>query len=322
MKLTDIQALLATDLEAVNQQIHGHLGSHVPLAEEIAEYIIDSGGKRIRPILVLLSSKAAGYTGKAHIELAAMIEMLHTATLLHDDVIDASEMRRNRKTANAVWGNQASVLVGDFLHARSFQMIASLNHPKITDILAAATSVIVEGELLQLNHCHDPSTNEETYLEIIQHKTGKLFEVSTHVGPILAECATQLCDAMADYGRHIGAAFQIIDDVLDYAGNDQETGKNIGDDLAEGKPTLPLIYVLNHGSTVQKKLIADALRQKTTPPIEDIQQALKETNAIEYVKKRAETFVMAAQKSLELIPASPYRDALHALADLAIKRKA
>lgn len=320
MEITQAQKLIQTDLKAVDEIIHEHLHSVVPLAEEIAEYIINSGGKRIRPTLVLLSAKAFGYSGQAHLQLAAIIEMLHTATLLHDDVIDDSKLRRGRKTANAVWGNQASVLVGDLLHARSFQLIAEMDHPTITDILACATSVIVEGELLQLIHCHDPLTSEQTYLEIIQHKTGKLFEVATHVGPVLADRTLEECEAMACYGRNLGAAFQIIDDALDYEGDATVTGKNIGDDLAEGKPTLPLIYILQHGSTAEKAIIKSALQKPEHADIATIQQILLDNHAIDYTKQRAEQFIKGAKLSLESIAESEYRIILNDLANIALHR--
>jgi octaprenyl-diphosphate synthase len=320
MEITQAQQLIQTDLKAVDKVIHEHLHSAVPLAEEIAEYIISAGGKRIRPTLVLLSAKAFGYEGQSHVHLAAIIEMLHTATLLHDDVIDSSQMRRGRKTANAVWGNQASVLVGDLLHARSFQLIAGMDHPMITDILACATSVIVEGELLQLTHCHDPRTSEQTYLEIIQHKTGKLFEVATHVGPILADRTPEECEAMACYGRNLGAAFQIIDDALDYDGDAAITGKNIGDDLAEGKPTLPLIYVLHHGSESERTVIKAALQKPELANIDAIQQIIADNKAIDYAKQCAERFVQGAKQSLEIIPESQYRVILNDLANIAIRR--
>lgn len=320
MEITEAQQLVQTDLKAVDQIIHEHLHSAVPLAEEIAEYIISAGGKRVRPTLVLLSAKAFGYKGQEHIQLAAIIEMLHTATLLHDDVIDESKLRRGRKTANAVWGNQASVLVGDLLHARSFQLIAGMDNPLITDILACATSIIVEGELLQLTHCHDPYTSEQTYLEIIQHKTGKLFEVATHVGPVLSDRSQDECEAMACYGRNIGAAFQIIDDALDYDGDAAVTGKNIGDDLAEGKPTLPLIYILHHGTPAERDVIKQALQKPELADINAIQQIIADNNAIDYVKERAEQFIAGAKESLEVIPKSQYRTILNNLANLAIRR--
>lgn len=324
MEFTDIQQLLKDDLYAVNQVIHAHLGSSVPLAQEIAEYISSSGGKRIRPMLVLLSAKAFGYTGAHHITVAALLELLHTATLLHDDVIDNSQMRRHRKTANAVWGNQASVLVGDLLHARSFEMIARLNYPAITHILASATSIIVEGELLQLIHSHDITTNEETYLEIIQYKTGKLFEIATQMSAVLAQRPEIECQQIMAYGRHIGAAFQLIDDILDYEGSTEEMGKNLGDDLSEGKPSLILIYILKHGTHTQQSMIKDLLENRLNNcSIEKwnaLQSAIQQTNAIHYVKQKAELFVLEAKKSIEFLSPSPYRTALETIADLTIQR--
>jgi octaprenyl-diphosphate synthase len=327
MEFNTIQHLLSTEMTSVDSLIHASLNSSVPLANEIAEYILNNGGKRIRPMLTLLSAKAFNYQGEEHIKLAAIVELLHTATLLHDDVIDNSSMRRNAKTANAVWGNQASILVGDLLHARSFQMISALCNPIITEILAAATNVIVEGELLQMIHCHDLNTDEKTYLDIIQYKTGKLFEVSAHVGAALCQRTPEECTLMKTYGQHIGAAFQLIDDSLDYSGNPAETGKAIGNDLSEGKPSLILIHILKHGTDQQKKLIQDLFIQQTNSSIispsylEKIQQAIVETKAIEYVIQCAEGFVQQAFRALEILPPSPYREALYGIAQLTIKRK-
>lgn len=321
MTFTDIQTLLKDDLSAVDALIHDYLHSKVALAKEVAAYVVNSGGKRIRPILTLLSAKAFGYEGTEHQSLAALVEMLHTATLLHDDVIDGSELRRGRKTANTLWGNQTSILVGDFLHARSFQAIARLNNKIITDILAAATSFIVEGELLQLEHCHDPKTSEETYLDIIKGKTGKLFEVSTHVGPALCHASEESCHAMRVYGQSLGMAFQMVDDALDYAGDVDNIGKNIGDDLAEGKPTLPLIYVLENGNDTQRTVIKNALKENTDPDIAQIKQVIDECNAIDYVQGRAKQFVQDAQDALIILPESTYRDALHDLAAFSIQRQ-
>lgn len=321
MNFDDIQSLIDSELQQVNQQIHQQLTSSIPLAEEIAEYIVSSGGKRIRPILVLLSAKTFAYQGNEHILLAAIVELLHTATLLHDDVIDQSEMRRGNKTANAQWGNQASVLVGDLLHARSFQMIASLQQPAIIRLLAAATSIIVEGELLQLTHCHQPDTSEQIYLEIISNKTGKLFELSTHLGAVLCQQPNPHCHAMASYGRHLGAAFQLIDDMLDYSGDPSKTGKNIGDDLAEGKPSLPLIYILQHGNSEQKQTVKTALLNSNQADIQCIQQAIAETKALDYTRQHAERFIKQAKESLAPINDSPARQALLSLAQFALERQ-
>lgn len=321
MQFNEIQKIISTDLEAVNQTIHQHLDSSIPLASEIGEYIVASGGKRIRPILVLLSTRLFNYQGQKHILLATIVELLHTATLLHDDVIDRSQMRRGCETANQLWGNQAAVLVGDLLHARAFQMIAQLQDEKIIKILAAATSVIVEGELLQLTHCHDPNTSEQTYLEIIHHKTGKLFELATHLGAILCQRSPTECQAMIDYGKNMGSAFQLIDDILDYSGDDKQIGKNIGDDLAEGKPTLPLIYALQHGNSQQQALLQQAVKEGADSDIVTAQKIISETGALNYAKKCAEQFVAQAQKSLKIMPDSPARQALHGITEFALQRQ-
>ncbi|MEM9242973.1 MAG: polyprenyl synthetase family protein [Pseudomonadota bacterium] len=321
MTFEDIQTLVADELKQVDALIHQHLYSSVSMAEEIAEYIVYSGGKRIRPILLLLSAKACGYTGDKHIVLAAIIELLHTATLLHDDVIDQSDLRRGKQTANALWGNQASVLVGDLLHARSFQMIAGLDNDEVTQRLAAATGVIVEGELLQLNHCHNPKTDEDTYLKIIHNKTGKLFEIATEIGAILCDTGDDIKTALATYGRNVGTAFQLIDDVLDYTGNSEEIGKNIGDDLVEGKPTLPLIYVMQHGNNKQKAIVCQALLNSQKTDLDTIKTAMIETGAIDYTRNYALNFIEQATKGLEALPQSTARDALAVIANFAIERQ-
>lgn len=320
MNLEQIKAHITCEFEATNQLILKVLSSDVPLAKEIADYIVQSGGKRIRPMLVLLTAKALGYTGNAHIELSAIIELLHTATLLHDDVVDHSEMRRGRPTANNKWGNEASVLVGDLLHAKSFQMITELDHKAVSQLIADSTSLIVEGEILQLSHTHDIKTTEATYLEIIKRKTGQLFAVATACMPVICERSAAEVEALRSYGYNLGIAFQILDDALDYSANPETTGKNLGDDLAEGKPTLPLIYIMKNGSKDHVELVSNALTQQAVCDINAIQQAILDCNAIEYTIQRAKHFSQIAIDNIAFLPESETKEALIALATFASNR--
>src|SRR5579862_8795969 len=248
MTLEEIRSLVQADLRAVDDVIRARLKSAVPLVDQVAEHIIAGGGKRLRPLMVVLTARACGHEGSAHIEAAAFIEFIHTATLLHDDVVDGSSLRRGRDTANRVFGNQASVLVGDFVYSRAFQMMAAIGVQPVMEVMALATNVIAEGEVLQLMNARDPDTTEQRYLEVIYRKTAKLFEAGAEVAAVLAGVTPELRRGLASYGRHLGTAYQLVDDVLDYRSNPSERGKNLGDDLAEGKPTLPLIYALKNGS--------------------------------------------------------------------------
>src|SRR5690606_25993941 len=248
------------EFEAVNQRILTELHSEVPLVENIGHYLIDAGGKRLRPLLVLLSAKACGYSGDRHVTLAAIIEFIHTATLLHDDVVDTSDLRRGRLTANARWGNAPSVLVGDFLYSRAFQMMVALGNMEIMHILADTTNAISEGEVQQLVNAGNDQTSEQDYLQVIDKKTAKLFEAAALCGAVIAASSPRIASAMASYGHHIGMAFQLVDDALDYSSSSEELGKNIGDDLAEGKPTLPLIHVLAEGNKEQARLVREAIK--------------------------------------------------------------
>src|SRR5688572_19860879 len=248
MTLDEVRALVRSDMASVDNVIRARLKSSVALVDSVAEHIISGGGKRLRPLIVVLASRACGGKGEAYFEAAAFIEFIHTATLLHDDVVDGSSMRRGRDTANHVFGNQASVLVGDFVYSRAFQMMASLSSQRVMEIMADATNVIAEGEVLQLMNAHDPDTTEQRYLEVIYRKTAKLFEAGAEVAAVLCDSSTEIQRAMARYGRHLGMAYQLVDDILDYRSNPEERGKNLGDDLAEGKPTLPLIHALMHGT--------------------------------------------------------------------------
>lgn len=319
----DIQAvykLVDADRQAVDRLIQERLHSDVVLVNQIGHYIVNSGGKRLRPVLVLLSAGAFGYSGTAHLELAAVVEFIHTATLLHDDVVDSSDKRRGRDTANAVWGNQASVLVGDFLYSRSFQMMVSVGNMRVMEILSDATATIAEGEVKQLLNVHNADVSEAAYLDVIHCKTAKLFEAAAQIGAVLARRSPEEEQAMARYGMHLGAAYQLVDDVLDYSASSEELGKNIGDDLAEGKPTLPLIYVLQHGDDEQKKLVRRAIEEGGKDQIAAITEAIETTGAIAYTSRSAQGEAEKAVAALEIIPDSPHKEALISLARFSVAR--
>ena len=315
-----IQTLVKHDMEAVNALIQKCLHSEVALVNQVGHYIVNSGGKRLRPILVLLSARAFGYQGTDHINLAAIIEFIHTATLLHDDVVDASELRRGEKTANSVWGNETSVLVGDFLYSRAFQMMVDVKNMRVMEILSNATNIIAEGEVLQLLNCHEPDTSEADYLQVIRSKTAKLFEAAAQLGAIISEQSNEYEQAMIAYGMHLGTAFQIIDDVLDYNADTEEIGKNIGDDLAEGKPTLPLIYALKHGTLLQQNILREAISEGKVELMKDVIAAIKSTHAIEYSRQVARGEADKAQQALTKLPPSAHNDALHTIAQFSIER--
>ncbi len=319
MTLSDIQNLIQHDIRAVDQLILKRLASDVVLINQIGHYIISSGGKRLRPLLVLLSARACGYQGSEHCLMAAVIEFIHTSTLLHDDVVDESDTRRGNKTANEVWGNAASVLVGDFLYSRSFEMMVEPGNIRIMQVMSEATNVIAEGEVLQLLNCHDASTTKERYMEVIHRKTAKLFEAAAQMGPILAN-KPELETAFIAYGRHLGAAFQLIDDVLDYTANEEELGKNVGDDLSEGKPTLPLIYGLEHGTEDEKSIIRRAIKSEGSALLSEVTQIIQHSGAIEYTKQIACTEAKLAKEALAPLANSALKTALCALADLAVNR--
>ncbi len=320
MDIQAVYALVAEDMQAVNRMITARLSSEVALINQMGHYIISSGGKRLRPMLVLLSARAFGYQGEQHINLSTVVEFIHTATLLHDDVVDASNMRRGQETANSIWGNEASVLVGDFLYSRSFEMMVEVGSMEVMEILAHATNTIAEGEVLQLLNCHDPDTTEERYLDVIRSKTAKLFEAAAELGAVLGGQDAETRRALRDYGMHLGTAFQLIDDVLDYSASPEEMGKNIGDDLAEGKPTLPLIHAMRQGSSTQAALIRNAIEHGGRDVIREVTSAIESTGAIAYTARSAQHEAEKALASLHRIPASPYRDAMYALAEFAIKR--
>jgi octaprenyl-diphosphate synthase len=321
MDFEAIRALVKDDFEAVNREISNRLRSDVVLINTLAAYIVNSGGKRLRPLVVLLGSRAIGYQGHSHVVLAAIIEFIHTATLLHDDVVDASEMRRGRSTANSIWGNEASVLVGDFLYSRSFEMMVGLQNMRVMDILASTTNVIARGEVIQLMNCHDPDTSEERYLDVIRSKTAKLFEAASQLCAVIQGSNSALESAMAEYGMHLGLAFQLTDDALDYQGDNKTLGKNIGDDLAEGKPTLPLIHAIKTGNESQRQLVRQAIVDGGRERMEDVARVIESTGSIAYTAHRAEQEADLARAALSAIPDSPYKQALEALARFSVHRR-
>lgn len=316
-----IRGLIKDDMEAVNELVHEKLRSGVPLIDQLGNYIVNSGGKRLRPALVLLSANCFAYPERDHIKLAAIIEFIHTATLLHDDVVDASMLRRGKATVNQRWGNEASVLVGDFLYSRAFQMMVEVQSAHIMAILADATNTIAEGEVQQLLNRRDPDTTEQRYLEVIHNKTAKLFEAAAQVGAVIAGQDAETERAMAVYGKHLGIAYQLIDDVLDYSASSERLGKNIGDDLAEGKPTLPLLYALWHGSNQQTAVIKSAIHHGGRRDLEQINAAIEATGALGYTAERARKEASVAMEAIATLPQSEHQEALLALARFATERK-
>jgi len=308
------------DWPAVNREIMENLSSDVALVNSVAHYIINSGGKRLRPLLVLLAARACGYSGDKHVVAAVIVEFIHTATLLHDDVVDESELRRGQDTANTVFGNQASVLVGDFLYSRSFQLMVRVGQMRIMDVLADATNTIAEGEVLQLMNCNDPDTTEQQYMEVIYRKTARLFEAGTVIGAILAGQTNTIEEALGEYGRKLGAAFQLVDDALDYDSTAEALGKNIGDDLAEGKPTLPLIHALRHAPAEDQLLIRNAIEEGGLDDIDRIVDVIKQTGALAYTARRAQECADEAIAALDPVPDSAYKDSLIELARFAVAR--
>ncbi len=318
--LDNIRALTAADARAVDHYIHEQLRSEVVLINQLGQYIVNSGGKRLRPLLVLLAARACDYQGEQHIHLAAIIEFIHTATLLHDDVVDASVLRRGQQTANAIWGNEASVLVGDFLYSRAFEMMVGLGSMRVMEILSHTTNIIAEGEVLQLLNCHDADTSEERYREVIRYKTAKLFEAAAQLGAVLGGQPEVIEQAMARYGMHLGTAFQLIDDALDYSASAAEMGKNLGDDLAEGKPTLPLIHAMRNGTPEQAEIIRNAIEKGGLERIEEVRAAIESTQAIAYTSQSAREEADLAIAALAPLPESPYKDALYGLAEFSVNR--
>ena len=313
-------AAVADDFELVNQLIRQSLTSRVPLVEEIAEYLIEAGGKRLRPLLALLSAKACGYNKGQHIKLAAVIEFLHTAMLLHDDVVDESMLRRGRKTVNAAWGNPASVLVGDFLHSRAFEMMVEIGNMDVMKILSHSTNVISEGEVQQLTNIRNPALTEAAYMQVIERKTAALFEASSHSAAALAGATQDQAEALRNYGLQIGLAFQLVDDVLDYEGSSEELGKNVGDDLAEGKVTLPLIVAMRNGSDEDTDFIRNAIRTGGLEHLEATVEIVRRTNGLGYTMQRARTCRTAALENAAALPESSAKEAMIALAHAAVDR--
>lgn len=322
MDFKDLYAVVADDFTSVNRFISDRLNTNVPMIREVGEYIVGSGGKRLRPLVAILAARACGYAGDKHIHVAAIIEFLHTATLLHDDVVDESSLRRGRPTVNAVWGNAASVLVGDFLISRAFQLVVEVGDLTLMDILADSTNIISEGEVLQLINCRDPATTEERYMRVIHHKTAKMFESAAETGAVLAlgKQQPELRDNLAAYGRHLGIAFQLVDDVLDYVGDAGELGKNVGDDLAEGKPTLPLIHAMRQGTPEQAAMIRDAILKGGLDKLDEILAVVRDSGSLEYTMAKAREQTELALAALVQLPASAYRESLEALAREAVNR--
>jgi len=317
----DVVALASDDMRAVDQLISDSLESDVVLVSQVSQYIVMSGGKRLRPLLVLLASHALGYAGVQHVRAAAIIEFIHTATLLHDDVVDSSARRRGKDTANTVFGNQASVLVGDFLYSRAFQMMVDIDDMQVMQILADATNTIAAGEVMQLMNVHDPDTTEEAYLQVIYRKTARLFEAGAQIAAVLSARDPGDQAAMIRYGKNLGTAFQLVDDALDFNASADELGKNLGDDLAEGKATLPLIYAMQEGSTHDRDMIRQAILAGGLDQLDKIQSVIESTGALQYTAARAQEAADAAIIALSDIPDSDYKEALIAIAEFSVQRR-
>jgi len=319
--LDKLKQLLAPDMAAVDAVIRARLHSEVVLVNQVGEYIVNSGGKRLRPALVLLAAQAFGYKGTHHHDLAAVVEFIHTATLLHDDVVDESDLRRGRETANALFGNAASVLVGDFLYSRAFQMMVGVGEMRVMAVLSDATNVIAEGEVLQLLNCHDADVDVANYMRVIHCKTAKLFEAAMRLGAILGRASPADEEAAAQYGMHLGTAFQLIDDVLDYSADETETGKHLGDDLAEGKPTLPLIHAMQHGTPEQAVVVRSAIEQGAVDKLAEVQAIIHATGALEFTRRRALQEAETACAAISAFSDTQFKRALLELAHFAATRQ-
>lgn len=315
-----IKQLTLAEAKAVDQLIVSELSSDVILINEIGRYIVTNGGKRLRPMLLLLAAKALGNVSQNHLILAAVIEFIHTATLLHDDVVDESDLRRGEASANAVWGNAASVLVGDYLYSSAFEMMVRTDNMRVMELLSKTTTAIAEGEVLQLLNCNNPETTEAKYLEVIARKTAILFSAATQLAGILSNAGEEIEKALAQYGQHLGIAFQLIDDALDYKATSEELGKNLGDDLAEGKPTLPLIYAIQNGTPEEAAIVIAAIKNGNREVFNDVYAVVKRTNAITYTENQADLQAQKAIDSLTILPASDYKNALILLAKFAVQR--
>jgi octaprenyl-diphosphate synthase len=320
MSLTSIRTLLQNDLELTDQFIISQLESNIPMVKDVIQYILTCGGKRIRPMVLLLSARALTPNNHKHIDLAAVIELIHTATLLHDDVVDRSTLRRGHQTANTIWGNDASVLVGDFLYSRAFQIVVGLKHDYVLDIFAKATPHIAEGEILQLVNCNNPDTTEQFYFDIIERKTAKLFEIAAQLGAILSTTSADQIEALRLYGHHLGLAYQLIDDALDYSQSTEQTGKNVGQDITEGKMTLPLIHAMRKSKGADLELIRNAIESGASDYLMDILGIIESTNAIHYTADAARHHAMTAKHALSSLAVTPYRQALESLSDFVVAR--
>ena len=318
--ITEVQALAASEMSQVNSLIRRRLGSDVALINQISEHIVAAGGKRLRPMLTVIAARALGYAGDAHFQLAAIVEFIHTSTLLHDDVVDQSDLRRGRKTANALWGNAPSVLVGDFLYSRSFQLMVELDSMPVMRVLADATNQIAEGEVLQLLHVGNPDTTEADYLRVISRKTAVLFAAATRLSAMLAGASVQVQQDLADFGMNLGMAFQIADDVLDYTADADALGKNLGDDLAEGKATLPVIHALSKASPAVRERLARIIAESDVSALGQVLEAIHDSGSLDYSRQMAKHYARAAQANLAALPDNRWTRALHALAHYSIDR--
>ncbi len=317
----DVKTLADDDMKAVDALIRRSLQSDVLLVSQVAEYIVTGGGKRLRPLIVLLAARALGYRGEHQIHVAAIVEFIHTATLLHDDVVDSSDRRRGRDTANTVFGNQASVLVGDFLYSRAFQMMVGIGQMRVMEVLADATNTIAAGEVMQLMNVHDPDVSETAYRKVIYRKTARLFEAGAQIAAVLTDRNPTDEAAMICYGQNLGTAFQLVDDALDYDASPEELGKNLGDDLAEGKPTLPLIYAMKKGTNAEKQMIRHAIEEGGLDKLDEIQAVVESTGALAYTASRAREAANMAIDALHGVPDNEYKQAMITIADFAVRRR-
>lgn len=320
MPLESIRTLVREDLESIDQFIISELASNIPLVKQITEYVISCGGKRIRPLVLLLSARALAHQGQKHIDLAAVIELVHTATLLHDDVVDGSTLRRGHKTAHVIWGSDASVLIGDFLYSRAFQIVVGLKQDTLLNIFAKATHCIAEGEILQLVNCNNPDTTSAFYFDIIQRKTAKLFEIAAQLGATLASDSDKDIIALRDYGLYLGLAYQLIDDALDYSQSAEQTGKNVGQDIAEGKTTMPLIHAMSKSKGADLELLRNAIKTGSNQHLDDILGIIESTDAIKYTADTAKLYALKANQALSSITQTPYRQALEDLSHFVVDR--
>ena len=320
MQPHQLNPLIEPQFNEVTDYIINHLGSNVPLVESIAHHIVEGGGKRLRPLLVLLATNATGYQGSQHIPLAAVIEFIHTATLLHDDVVDNSELRRGSETANTKWGNAPSVLVGDFLYSRAFQLMVDIGRMEIMEVISHATTIIAEGEVLQLLNQRNPDTSEEAYLQVILGKTAMLFEAATEVGAILSDCPDNQREGLRLYGRHLGIAFQIIDDLLDYLSDSDTMGKNVGDDLAEGKATLPLIHAMRVSNEEDRLLVRNAIRNGGLDDLSPVIEIVHRYGSIDYARQKAREEIEKAKSAISVLPETSFKTTLERIADLGVER--